>query len=129
MAEDTFVAGGAPPNAGDPVRVRTLATLLAEKAEQDKADLATLLAMPEGRRFLWRLLEHASPYASTFALNHASMALAEGTRQVGTWLVVQLQALGEETYPRLMVEGMKDRKMDQLIRDARIAEAKKRDLR
>ncbi len=127
--EDTFVPGGQPPNAGDPVRVRTLSTLLAEKALQDQTDLAALLAMPEGRRFLWRLLEHAEPLASVFSLNHASMALAEGKRQVGTWLVVQLQSIGEETYPRLMVEGLKDRKMDQLIREARIAEASKRDFR
>jgi hypothetical protein len=127
MTEEAFVeapaAGGM--NAADPVQVRTLDQLVRDKSNQDAADLKAVLALPEGRRFVFHLLDYANVYGSTFHLSHASMSLLEGRRDVGLWLIKALESVDPLAYPRLLAEGAQLRELEQQIREARISAARK----
>ncbi len=131
MAEESFAEGSAPSptaiNAGDPVQVRTLERLLHDKRDEQLNDLKALLAMPEGRRVLWRVLEHCGVYASTHSTVHATAAYEEGRRQVGTALILWLSAVDPLAYPRLMAAGAQDRATDEAILRVQLEQARERE--
>ncbi len=130
MAEESFAEGrpAAPkPNAGNPVEVRTLDRLLHDKRDEQLNDLKVLLSIPEGRRVLWRILEHCAIYSSTYSHVHATASFLEGQRQVGTTVVGWMTGVDPLAYPRLMAEGRQDRATDEAILAARLAEAKSRE--
>ncbi len=133
MAEESFVdgrPGNTPtprPNAGDPVQVRTIERLQHDKRDEQLNDLKALLSMPEGRRVLWRVLEHCGIYASTYSAAHSTASFLEGQRQVGTTLISWLGAVDPLAYPRLMAEGRRDRATDEAILAVQLADAKARE--
>ncbi len=131
MPEESFADGRAPDapqrDAGDPVQARTITALMRAKADQQVADLAVVLASAEGRRFVWRVLEHCTPYGSSYSESHALASRLEGRREVGLDLIAWLSAVDPLTYPRLMAEGRRDRATDEAILAARLAEARERE--
>ncbi len=92
----------------------------AEDNEQAKAErllddgvlknLSELMAIPGGRRFLWALLERTHLYSATVTADRtgrvdlAGMAINEGERQLGLWLVDQLT----EASPRLWLQMQRE---------------------
>jgi hypothetical protein len=52
--------------------------------------LKALLAMEPMRDFVWRLLSRCHVYRSVYNKNFGDMALAEGARQIGLWLLSEL---------------------------------------
>lgn len=53
------------------------------KQEQEKADLKYLMSLPQGRRFIWRLLEEAGVFRTSFSTDALEMAFREGCRNQG----------------------------------------------
>lgn len=71
-------------------------------AERDAADLRAVLALPEGRRLLARVIAHAAPLASSFAADPLTMAFREGHRNAGLALVAMVSQTAPEHLPALL---------------------------
>ncbi len=56
-------------NAGDPKQVEAQQSRLRRQAEHELLDLRAVLSIPEGRRFVWRLLEDTAPLQEAFTGN------------------------------------------------------------
>ena len=80
-----------------------------------RADIQFLLTNPQGRRFLWRLLERAQIYASGMRESHAAMAYEAGLKDMGMWLIGQLEAVDPHGYAKLLVDSANDRMTDKLL--------------
>lgn len=65
---------------------------LLEQIDRDGelAQLNKLLQDESMRDFLWRVLGHCHLYQSTYQRNFGDMALLEGKRQVGLWLLSEI---------------------------------------
>lgn len=65
---------------------------LLEEMDRDGelAQLGKLLQDESARDFLWRLLCHCNIFQSTYQRNFGDMALLEGKRQVGLWLLSEI---------------------------------------
>jgi hypothetical protein len=57
------------------------------------ADLKWVMGRERGRRFVWRLLEHAGVYRTSFSTNALQMAFNEGNRNIGLPLLADINAL------------------------------------
>src|SRR5579859_2913087 len=65
-------------------------TLEALDREGEVAQLRALLQQEDVRDLMWRLLERCSVYASVYSKSFGDMALAEGRRQIGLWLLSEI---------------------------------------
>lgn len=77
-------------NAGDPAQVAEGTRREKELRERELKDLRAILDMPEGRRFVWRLLEHCKVFQSIWhpsALIHFN----EGARNVGLFVLNDIE--------------------------------------
>lgn len=79
------------------------ATRLARETEE--SDFRWLMGSKRGRRIVWRLLERAGVYRSSFNTNAAAMAFAEGNRNEGLRTVSLIHALCPELYPVMVKEN------------------------
>lgn len=61
-----------------------------ERQRRDIEDLKWLLEQAQGRRFVWRLLEQAGVYQSTFNSSGSVTAFNEGKRAIGLWALAQI---------------------------------------
>lgn len=82
--------------------------------------LRELLASPPMRDFLWRILTQCHLYQSTYQRNFGDMALLEGKRQVGLWLLSEIC----EADPKAEI-AMKE-KANQLAHEAMQKKSRKR---
>ena len=86
MAEtDTTDFGEAEREAMEQLRLLETAT-----EEQRVEALRALLQDERVRDLLWHILVHCNVYAGVYNRNFGDMALAEGTRQVGLWLLSEI---------------------------------------
>lgn len=67
-------------------------TRLLEEMDRDGelGQLGTLLQDEAFRDFLWRVLSKCHIYQSTYQKNFGDMALLEGKRQIGLWLLSEV---------------------------------------
>jgi hypothetical protein len=96
-AEPTFAVGQAEDLAPNQRRKKT-------KADEARDDLRAVVALPEGRRVLRRLLEKTAPFASSFDSDPAVMAFREGHRNVGLILISMLAEMDGQALAALLVE-------------------------
>ena len=61
-----------------------------ERRRKELEDLRWLLAHPQGRRILMRLLDEAGVYRSSFNHSGSVMAFSEGKRHIGLFLTAEL---------------------------------------
>lgn len=62
------------------------------KKERNKSDLKVIIGMPEGRRFLWRMIkQECRTFACSYDKEHSVMAFNEGKRMVGANIVMELR--------------------------------------
>lgn len=76
---------------------------LAAKADDD--DLVWLMDSKRGRRIVWRSLERAGVFRISFSTNAMSMAFAEGLRNDGIRLLLQIHTLCPDAYPLMIKEA------------------------
>lgn len=72
--------------------------------ENEESDVKWLMSSKRGRRVVWRLLDQAGVFRTTFSTNAMSMAFAEGNRNQGLRLIAMIHVLCPEQYPAMMKE-------------------------
>lgn len=74
----------------------------ARRVELD--DLRWMIAHKQGRRILWRLLERTGLYRSSFNTNGMTMAMNEGQRNLGLFLLAELMDAAPDAYAQMLKE-------------------------
>lgn len=69
-------------------------------------DFKWLMGNKQGRRFVWRMLDKAGVFRSTFRLNN-EMAFLEGMRNMGLILITDIHEVCPEKY-QVMVKEAED---------------------
>lgn len=76
--------------------------------QNEEADVKWLMSSRRGRRIVWRLLDQAGVFRSSFSTNAMSMAFAEGGRNYGLRMLGMVHELCPEQYPAMMKEQSND---------------------
>lgn len=77
-----------------------------ERRRQELQDLRALLATPEGRRVLWRVLEFADLYHCEAEADQRADHARRGRRKVGVWLLQEIAAADPERWLLMQREAM-----------------------
>lgn len=95
----------------DPLDLRGQEAEQSEKEKRDRlerqdeeADVKWLMSSKRGRRIVWRLLDQAGVFRSSFNTNAVAMAFAEGGRNYGLRMLGMVHAVCAEQYPAMMKE-------------------------
>lgn len=72
--------------------------------EREVNDLKSVMATPNGRRFVWRLLEKTGLYKSSMTGNSQTFFL-EGQRNIGLYLLAQINDHCLEEYVLMLGEN------------------------
>jgi hypothetical protein len=94
-----------PYDPADPDAVAAEERRLARERQRDLADLRAVLEWPAGRRLIWRVLSQAQPFNASYDESPTRMAFAEGRRNVGLWLLAELQAASPGEFATLIAEA------------------------
>lgn len=82
---------------------------LTEAARREEIDdVRWLMSSKRGRRFMWRLLEQAGIYRTTYVNSATQTAFLEGGRNFGLMLVADIHAGGLEQYTQMVAEAHKE---------------------
>jgi hypothetical protein len=76
--------------------------------ENEEADLKWLMGNKRGRRVIWRLLDQAGVFRSSFNTNAMTMSFAEGHRNYGLRILGMIHTQCPELYPTMMKEQTAD---------------------
>lgn len=76
--------------------------------ETEAADFKWLMGGKRGRRIVWRQLERAGVFRSSFNTNSMSMAFAEGARNEGLRTIASIHSLCPELYAVMVQENSHD---------------------
>lgn len=77
---------------------------LAEARRKEVEDIKWLMAHKAGRRFMWRVLEKAGVYRSSFNNSGSITAFNEGQRNIGLMLVAEIQDVTPDQYLAMIKE-------------------------
>lgn len=100
-----------PTNIGEQERVdddKNVKRKLARDSEKD--DIKWLMGSKRGRRIIWRLLESAGVFSSTFNTNAMTMAYAEGFRGYGNKTLAIILKHCPEQFTVMMQEANNERR-------------------
>lgn len=70
-------------------------------------DLKVVMQQPEGRRFMWRLLEQCGVYRTSFTGNSETF-FREGQRNVGLWALTEMQEAAPDQFLMTMQEAKRN---------------------
>jgi hypothetical protein len=73
------------------------------------ADLKWLMSSERGRRIVWRLLDRAGVFRTSFNTNALSMSFNEGRRNEGLVTLQMIHAVCPELYPTMIREASNGR--------------------
>ena len=80
--------------------------------ENEEGDVKWLMGNKRGRRVIWRLLDTAGIFRSSFNTNAMAMAFAEGNRNYGLRMLAIVHSQCPELYPVMMKENTNERTID-----------------
>ncbi len=80
--------------------------------QNEESDIKWLMSSKRGRRFIWRLLEQAGVFRSSFNTNAMAMSFGEGNRNYGLQLLNLIHTLCPELYPTMIKEQKNVRNAD-----------------
>ena len=80
--------------------------------QNEESDIKWLMSSKRGRRFVWRLLEQAGVFRSSFNTNAMAMSFGEGNRNYGLQLLNLIHTLCPELYPTMIKEQKNVRNAD-----------------
>ena len=80
--------------------------------QNEESDIKWLMSSKRGRRFVWRLLEQAGVFRSSFNTNAMTMSFSEGNRNYGLQLLNLIHTLCPELYPTMIKEQKNVRNAD-----------------
>lgn len=78
------------------------------RKETEDTDMVWLMSTRQGRRIVWRLLEAAGVYRSTYNSDAMAMAFAEGNRNNGLRLMAWVSSLCPNQYLDMIKEANDD---------------------
>ena len=95
-----------PFNAADPVQVKERKLSAKRRELRRQGECRNLMSDPAGRRFVWAILSNAG----VFRISHApgdpyQTAFREGERNVGNWLLSDINAICPELYAPMVAEN------------------------
>lgn len=90
------------PSVSDPRQVDERARKARNNRKQELEDMKAVLATPEGRRFVWRLLERV--YQASFNPNNSVMSFNEGERNAALKLWKDVIEADPSVIPKLMTQ-------------------------
>jgi hypothetical protein len=97
---------------------------LAQRQRED--DMRAVLETGAGRRVLWRMLEHAGIYQTTFAQDSERLsALLEGKRRVGLWLIGEIATADPMAYANLLRDSAQEQIKAEAVLKMRTEQAEK----
>ena len=80
--------------------------------QEEESDIKWLMSSKRGRRIVWRLMDRAGVFRSSFNTNSMSMAFAEGNRNYGLQILGIIHTQCPELYPVMMKENTNERTID-----------------
>jgi len=94
-------------NAADAQQVQRGGRLAQRRRDRELNDLRAVLATAEGRRAIWRLLEHCGVNRSSYDPSQRgdSTVFREGARNVGLFLMAEITDADEEALVTMMREA------------------------
>jgi hypothetical protein len=99
------------PNAGDPEQVDAATIAAQHRAMREVTDLATVLAAPEGRRVIMRLMRFTGIHALS-SQDPVRGQRDEGARSVGLAIMDLLGQQGISVFPTMLLEEAKQAEVD-----------------
>lgn len=75
-----------------------------EKRRKELDDIKWLMAHPQGRRIVMRLLEQAGVHRSSYNHSGSQMAFNEGRRDIGLFVTAEVLEASPEGYFKLLKE-------------------------
>lgn len=106
-------------NEFDPTDIRSEERAQAETDSRRKlsrdnelADIKWLMTSKRGRRIIWRQLDAAGIFRTSFSTNAMAMAFAEGNRNYGLKLLGIIHTVSPELYPVMVREANEQRNID-----------------
>ncbi len=97
-----------PFDASDPGQVSARINADRRRREREVDDLRAVVATPEGRRVMWRMLEHCGVFRSTFTGHGARDAFNEGARNVGLFVMGELAEAEPDVITTMLKESKRD---------------------
>lgn len=92
-------------DSGDEAQVKGRKTKAQLRREREIEELRAILATHGGRAFIWRLLAQCGVYRQSFTGNSTTF-FNEGKRDIGVWLIGELEACDPKAYAKLILEGI-----------------------
>lgn len=99
---DEELDGAVVHNAADSRQVREGKKRERAKRKSELDDLRTVLATEAGRRVLWRLLEHTSPFSCALGATDALTNFTVGRQDVGHFLTAEITAASPDAFIAMM---------------------------
>lgn len=99
-------------NAGEETQVKKRVRKEELEARQAEDDLRAVMAMVQGRRFIWRWLGITGIHRTSFSTNALTMAKDEGRRNVGLQLEAELMEADVRGYLTMQNEAINKEKAD-----------------
>jgi hypothetical protein len=88
------------------------------KEEVRRADLAVIMVLPEGRRFMYDLVFERCRLMGIYDGQDSGIYRSEGRRSLGAELCLELQAQHTDMYILMVTERMRSQVEDSVVRDA-----------
>lgn len=96
-------------NAADPTQVKAADNRILNGRDRELSDLKFILSLPEGKRFVWRLLAHCKTFESVWEPSARIHYLA-GVQDVGHFLMAEISEADESALIGMMQEKLKKEK-------------------
>lgn len=113
--EDTVI-GGQQPNAANPAQVKASTKAREWKTDEQTNDLRRILQLPEGQRFIIRLLEESRVLLDPFNRDPIQMAHDVGFQAIGRTLITWLGQADPAAYPRILLQRLEEKKQADIAR-------------
>ncbi len=95
---------GEPYDAGDEGKVKARKRKLGRNRREQLGDVRFLLTHEQGRRFLWRLMDHAGVYSTCFTGNSQTF-FNEGKRDTGLFVLNEIMQADPDAYIAMIKEN------------------------
>lgn len=95
-----------PVNVANESQVKESAQAARHRRDSEINDLAELLNLPAGRRYLWRVLEETGVYKQSFTGSSETFFL-EGHRKIGLWVLAEIMEINPDSYLLMIKEHRK----------------------
>jgi len=96
-------------SASDPKQVKNAKGKDKRNAQQILNDYRTVLGTPEGRRLIYHILAKCGLYHVMFSGNSRHF-FNDGMRQIGVWLLAEINEADEEVYIKMQSEALERRR-------------------